>query len=497
MVHDGVVAERDNPPKRIGRYELCSKFASGGMASVYFGRILGSEGFSRVVAIKRMHAHLAEMPEFRAMFIDEARLAARISHPNVAQIIDLVSESGELMLVMGYIHGAALSALLKPGEEPLRVPIAVRIALDALYGLQAAHAAKDERGALLGIVHRDVSPPNILISTEGTAIVVDFGVAKAAMRLQTTREGEIKGKLRYMPPEQLRQDVVGPQTDVYALAAVLWEMLTGARLFTGASDAAVMSQVLEGAMDRPKDRVPSLPQDLDDIVMTGLSRDVSKRYPSARAMAEALEGLRVAATPGELAAVIATRARETLEARERAIRRIHTSDADVLAAEAGRVHDHTLTAYPQPHVVSEAEPSIEAVTAGALAPRTRARAMVAVGVALVLGGIATSLALFHNVTSPVSSTAPPMDAPATEPAPPPKVGAGPGPTEPSPPSSASQAPSAAPVSSQPSSASPPPQRSPAARPPSRRLGPSSDCAQNPKVLGPDGVYHVRRECLGR
>ncbi len=324
IVHDETVFRvASTAPRRIGRYELCAKIASGGMASVYFGRIVGSEGFSRVVAIKRVHPNRTRSADFRAMLIDEARLAARINHPNVVQIIELVAEDNELLLVMSYVHGVAVGGLLNPTHGPLSAPVAVRVAIDALRGLHAAHTARDPMGTPLGIVHRDVSPQNLLTSVDGVTLVVDFGVAKAAARLQTSGVGELKGRIRYMPPERIRQGIVAPTTDVYALAVVLWEMLTAHRLFTGSTDPAVLAQVLAGAATRPGALAPGIPGALEDIVMRGLDRDPSKRFPSALAMAEALEALRVAASHPEVAAVVTARARATLEDREAAMQRIH------------------------------------------------------------------------------------------------------------------------------------------------------------------------------
>jgi serine/threonine-protein kinase len=189
----------------IGRYALDAQFACGGMASVHFGRLLGPAGFTKVVAVKRLHPHLAEDPEFSAMLVDEARLAGRIQHPNVAATLDVVSQEGELLVIMEYVRGVSLEKLLarlrkQGGRVP--VPVACAIVTGVLYGLHAAHEATGERGEPLGIIHRDVSPPNIIVGAAGIARVVDFGVAKASGRLQVTRPGQLKGKLGYMAPER-------------------------------------------------------------------------------------------------------------------------------------------------------------------------------------------------------------------------------------------------------------------------------------------------------
>src|SRR5258708_3447542 len=187
-----------------GRYAIYDEIASGGMATVHFGCSLGAGAFSRVVAVKRLHAHLARENEFVTMFMDEARVAARIRHPNVAPILDVVATDREIFLVMEYVHGESLSKLfgaMRASRQPM--PVAAAILVGLLGGLHAAHEATDERGMSLRIVHRDVSPQNLIIGADGVARIVDFGIAKAVGRLQHTQTGEIKGKFGYMAPEQV------------------------------------------------------------------------------------------------------------------------------------------------------------------------------------------------------------------------------------------------------------------------------------------------------
>src|ERR1700729_765840 len=197
------------PVRIVGRYALYGELASGGMATVHLGRLLGPVGFSRTVAIKRLHAQFAKDPEFVSMFLDEARLAARIRHPNVVQTLDVVATEGELFVVMDYVQGESLSRLLRASRTvgPIPVRVASAILCGALHGLHAAHEATDEHGVPLGLVHRDMSPQNVLVDVDGSARVLDFGVAKAAGRTQTTGRGKIKGKLRYMAPEQIQGSV--------------------------------------------------------------------------------------------------------------------------------------------------------------------------------------------------------------------------------------------------------------------------------------------------
>jgi len=278
----------------VGRYRLYDPIAAGGMATVYFGRLLGPVGFSRTVAIKRLHPQFASNPEFVSMFLDEARLAGRVRHPNVVSTLDVVVLADELFLVMDYVQGEPLGSLVgMSARAGKKIPIshAVAIAAAALRGLHAAHEATDEMGHALGIVHRDISPQNILVGVDGVSRVLDFGVAKAAGRIQISREGQVKGKMAYMPPEQIRSAAVDRRTDVYAMGAVLWEALTCERLFLAENDVAALAKVLEGKVDPPSKRVPEIPKALDDIVLRALSRSPADRFESAREMARALEAV--------------------------------------------------------------------------------------------------------------------------------------------------------------------------------------------------------------
>jgi serine/threonine-protein kinase len=204
------------------------------MATVHLARLLGPVGFARTVAIKRLHPHLAKDPDFVAMFLEEARLAARVRHPNVVATLDVVSDDGELFLVMEYVAGESLSRLVrKVREKGERIPprYLVGIMSGALEGLHAAHEAKSEKNQPLGLVHRDVSPQNVHVGIDGVPRVLDFGIAKATNRVQETRTDQIKGKVAYMSPEQLAKGNIDRRADVYSASVVLWEALTGQRLF--------------------------------------------------------------------------------------------------------------------------------------------------------------------------------------------------------------------------------------------------------------------------
>ncbi len=283
---------RTPPGQRIGRYVLCDEIARGGMATVHLGVLRGPARFARTVAIKRLHPTYARDPYFAVMFLDEARMAARLRHPNVVPILDVVQADDELSLVMEYVEGESLSRLLKASRRlklRLPVPVAVSIIVSVLEGLHAAHEALSDDGKPLHIVHRDVSPQNILIGAEGVPRLVDFGIAKARGRMHNTIAGELKGKLAYMAPEQLEGGDVDRQTDVYAAGLVLWELLAGRRLFRAETDLDLFARVLEGATDPPSRHRADVPAEIDRVVMKALALSRADRYPTARAFACALE----------------------------------------------------------------------------------------------------------------------------------------------------------------------------------------------------------------
>jgi serine/threonine protein kinase len=304
----------------VGRYALQGEIASGGMAVVYFGKLLGPVGFCRPVAIKRLHKQLARDPGVRDMFIDEARLASRIRHPNVVPTLDVVDEHSELLLVMEYVHGESLQLLLRAMRQrnervPLRIALAIMTGM--LHGLHAAHEACSEAGEPLHIVHRDVSPQNVLCGTDGVPRVLDFGVARAAVRLENTREGIVKGKLAYMAPEQLGGAVVDRRADVYSAAVILWEMLAGKRLFVREDGASVLvDKLLRGTIEPPSTHTPSVPKLLDAITLHGLTRNPEQRFATAREMALAIERFGELARPSEIGEWVEALAAESLAIRK-------------------------------------------------------------------------------------------------------------------------------------------------------------------------------------
>jgi serine/threonine-protein kinase len=298
-----IPASRGQGATVLGRYLVFDEIAAGGMATVHLGRLRGAAGFARMVAIKRLHRQYAKDPEFVAMLVDEARLAGRIHHPNVVTMIDVAAEDGELVLVMEYVHGEPLAKLLRVARRkglPVSPRIAATILIEALHGLHSAHEARDERGMELGIVHRDVSPQNIIVGADGVTRVLDFGIAKAAGRIHSTREGEVKGKFAYMPPEQLHGEHLDRRADVYAAGVVLWETLTSERLFLGSAEMPDLQRLLDADVEPPSTRVAGLAAGFDAVAMTALAREPDDRYPTARAMALALEACGPAATASEV-----------------------------------------------------------------------------------------------------------------------------------------------------------------------------------------------------
>jgi serine/threonine-protein kinase len=322
-------AEKDTVARNIGRYVLFREVAHGGMATVHLGRLRGVGGFARTVAIKRLHPQFARDPEFVSMFFDEARLAARIQHPNVVSVLDVVASERELFLVMDYVHGEGLSKLLKRARSngiPAPANIVCAILIDLLYGLHAAHEALSERGDPLNIVHRDVSPQNVLVGVDGVARVLDFGIAKAALRAnQSTRTGQLKGKLGYMAPEQIATGTVDRRADVYSAAVVLWEALTGERLFPTLETGALIAQILTRDHRPPSQWCPDLSAGLDAIVLRGLARKPEDRYASAHDMAADLEQAVQPATPRAIGEWVMRIAGQALHVRAASISEIEVA----------------------------------------------------------------------------------------------------------------------------------------------------------------------------
>ncbi|MDI1476907.1 serine/threonine-protein kinase [Polyangium sp. y55x31] len=314
----------------LGRYELLVPIAQGGMAVVWAARMKGTRGFQKIVAVKTMLPELSQDPQFEDMFLAEAGLASRIRHPHVCEILDLGEQDGLIYIVMEWIDGEPLSQLARAARQKGGVPmlIALRICLNAALGLHAAHELQDELGTLVGLVHRDVSPQNILVTYDGVVKIVDFGVAKATAVSDTgaTKDGQLKGKVPFMSPEQALGKAVDRRTDVFALGIVLYQLLASKHPFRGDNDMITLRRICD------KDPAPSLasampncPQLLNDIVMKALEKDADKRYPSmaefARSIDRGIAELKLAGQPDEdVVAFVKSMLGERAEKRRTAIR---------------------------------------------------------------------------------------------------------------------------------------------------------------------------------
>ena len=278
--------------ERFGRYELLRKIATGGMAEIYLARQAGIEGFEKLLVLKRILPHLAENEEFVEMFLHEARVAVRLNHPNVVQIFDLGEADGAFFIAMEYIHGEDARRIWRQSElvgNPIPVPLVCRIVMDAAAGLDYAHKRTDASGAPLRIIHRDVSPQNLLVSFEGAVKVVDFGIAKAADQATQTRSGVLKGKYSYMSPEQASGKEIDNRTDQFALGIVFYELLTLRRLFKRSNDIQTLTAVSECKVAPPSGLNSRIPEGLDAIVMKALARNPNDRYRDLSEMQMAIE----------------------------------------------------------------------------------------------------------------------------------------------------------------------------------------------------------------
>lgn len=450
-------------PRHVGRYVIHSELASGGMATVHLGQARGVGGFARVVAIKRLHPQFVKDPAFVEMFTDEARLASRIQHPNVVPTLDVVSADDELFVVMEYVTGETLARLIvasrKAGKR-IPAPIAGAIACQCLAGLQAAHDAVGENGEPLELVHRDVSPQNVILGDDGTARLLDFGVAKARGRLHVTAEGIVKGKLGYMAPEQLLGEALDRRTDVYAAAVVLWECLTTKRLF---AEEPALAPLLGKPIQAPSTLAPDVPPALDAIVVKALSAQAAERYPTARAMAEAIAAAVPLATPTEIANWVAELAGTSLHRQAELVKALDV----VSARDSDAFFDGEL-------------PSVVFATPAATKPRTWL--FVAVAALFSVFVAALSFAIGRTSSSQASSLPPTAtSAPAL-------------PSTPSEPPPADSAPALnVPVSIPPvvrTLVTPPPASSPRVR----AAAPPGPC-NPPYVVARDGHKTYKRACL--
>ncbi|MBO6935561.1 MAG: serine/threonine protein kinase [Deltaproteobacteria bacterium] len=313
------------PERRLlGRHELVAEIAQGGMGMVYLARLEGMGGFQRLFAVKVLHPHLVREKAFVSMLLDEARLAARLHHPNAVSIVDVGEGPLGPYVVMEYVDGFTLEELLEKAPNPAeRARLGIRLLLDASKGLHAAHNLVDDHGSPLDIVHRDVSPQNVLVGADGIGRITDFGVARAAARITSSRPGTVKGKPCYMAPEQARAEDIDARADIFAMGIMLWEILVGHSLFQCDADVATLMAVIHKPIPLPS-HVVECPEELDAVTMHALARDPEERFSSARAFAKALEraarDANWVATNDEVADFIEEAFGEELAARREAVR---------------------------------------------------------------------------------------------------------------------------------------------------------------------------------
>ena len=463
--------------EEIGRYAIFSEIASGATGSVHFARLRAEGGFARTVVVKRMRRAMLGDADMVAMFADEARMTSRIRHPNVVATLDLIAHEGEVLLVMEYVEGESLERLLANDTsraKPVAPSIAVAIVLGFLRGLHAAHEATDTQGQSLELVHRDVSPANILVGVDGVARILDFGIAKATGRAQVTREGRIKGKLAYMPPEQLYGETLDRRTDVYAAGVVFWEMLAGARLFGDATEKEIVDRIVAGRITLPSEVSGGL-RAFDAVMMQALAQSPDDRFETAEGMAAALEACASAATASEVGAWVESQAASGLAERARTLAAI-----EALGAPAA----------PVPVPVLARAPSTRTIRSARAGRDTRpiiAAALCGVGALAAIAWIARRGADDAEEgaarVSSSSATSPPTATATSEATPIPAATANP--TTASVPPEPTASPTAATTAV----------RSRPARKTSPR--PRPDECSMPYVLDSDGRKHYKPECLSR
>jgi serine/threonine-protein kinase len=395
-------AQRVPAPRRLGRYRILDEVATGGMATLYLGATEGVGGYQKIVALKRIHPHLAKDQRYLDMFLDEARLAARIVHPNVCSVIDFGEAENEHFLAMEFLSGVSLAEFVRAAakspelrQDPRWLSVIGRCLVDAAEGLHAAHEVRDGEGKLLQVVHRDVSPQNLLVGFDGVTRVLDFGVAAAADRIHHTQTGEVKGKFAYMAPEQVKQGAPDRRIDVWALGVVAWEAMSMRRLFKRDGTASTLYAVLEESIQPLSIASPGIPRPLDIPVMEALRRDRDRRTPTTRAfgtaLREALERAgRSLAEPSEVAAFLARampNQQEVLRAR--------------IAAARARVQD-------EPTEMSQGALVDVTIESPPLPPRVKLAFAALALVCLAAIGIAGASWLRESPTPPPVATLPPL-----------------------------------------------------------------------------------------
>ena len=392
------------PHRTLGRYELLVPLARGGMAMVWAARLKGNRGFEKLVAVKTMLPGMSDNAEFEKMFLDEATLAARIRHPHVVEILDLGEQDKILYIVMEWVEGEALNAIMNAASTRggIPVPIGIRIAMQACAGLHAAHELEDEQGRPLGLVHRDVSPQNLLVTYGGVTKVADFGIAKAMARGGgSTQVGEVKGKVAYMAPEQALGNPVDRRADVFGLGILLFQLATGTHPFRGDTDAETFARIALGEpVIFPRKLAPDYPPSLEAVVLRALAKEPEDRYESANALLRALDkalppSMRGSVADEEVGAFVRSLFGETREAR-----------SAQLAAALREAEERALRIRKKHGELNDASGSTTDTNAGTALvrdtrPRPRKRMVLLFGssaAVLAIGGV-TALFMARNTSS--------------------------------------------------------------------------------------------------
>jgi eukaryotic-like serine/threonine-protein kinase len=404
----------------LGRYELLLPIAKGGMAQVWAARLRGSRGFQKLVAIKTILPDVMDNTRMERMFMEEAQLAAQIHHPNVVQTLELGEHEGMLYLVMEWVDGEPLHRIMAQATEQGGLPLAIAVNLigQACEGLQAAHDARDENGVLLGVVHRDVSPQNLLVSFSGTAKLVDFGIAKVTAKSSgLTQAGEVKGKFAYMAPEQVRGQLVDARTDLFSLGILLYAITTGKHPFRGAHLSETLQNICSATpAPPPSSFLPDYPNELEAVVLKALAKQPEERFASAPEMLAALhQAVPSALAPGSEAQVaevlqgmFAAQAKERRSAIRKAQHELDRQRGDTSASSgtlrAISISNETgeFSVAPTPIPASEPSQPSQPALPKPFASRWRVAATVVGGALLVLG---TAVQLGRSPAGPASGAA--------------------------------------------------------------------------------------------
>ncbi|HWP06703.1 MAG TPA: protein kinase [Polyangiaceae bacterium] len=420
------------PGDVLGRYELLLPVAAGGMAMVWAARLKGSRGFQKIVAVKTMLPKLSEDPQFERMFLDEASLASRIHHPNVVEVLDLGEANGVLFIAMEWLDGVPLNQVMKAAKGASGIPsgVAIHILTDAAEGLHAAHELKDDNNSYIGLVHRDVSPQNILVGHDGLTKMVDFGLAKAtALGDGATRAGQLKGKISYMAPEQIRGDPLDRRADVFALGVVLYAVTTGKHPFRRESEGATLFAISAPDPAPAPSRFMTYPPELEAVLMKAVAKDPDKRYGSSLEFARALEGTlpdAERAHGGERVAefikgLLGAQHEQQKAALAEALRRADRASMQPTASALEGLTGSGSSSISSLSAVGISRPSQDGISGVPFENQSslrRARLPLAlVGLALVVGGAA--YAITRSTTKPEANTASPGTASVTAPVEPP------------------------------------------------------------------------------